>query len=151
MRKRTKLITAILTLLFGFGYFFGSAQSCTLDIGGSGFQQIASLFQLNEEQKATMETLRGELQVSNKSVQDEIQKLFDEHPQSTQEELLQLAEKYKVLKQKMVNSSWEADKRFLETFNPKQYQLYLDLCREAIREPIKIIPVSYKDSISPEE
>ncbi|NHF57872.1 hypothetical protein FK220_000865 [Flavobacteriaceae bacterium TP-CH-4] len=139
-----------LILFFCFLPLMGWAQDCTLDVGGENFNAITEIFQLNTEQKATMETLRGELLVTNKAFEDEIQKLFDQHPQSTEEDLITLANKYKVLQQKMVDASWETDKILLSTFNPKQYQLYLDLCMEALRKPIKIIPVSYKDSIAPE-
>jgi len=126
------------------------AQECTLDIGGKNFDMVVDIFQLNTEQQAVMEKLRAELEISNKSIEDEIQKLFNSHPQSTQAELISLSDKYKVLKEKMVNSSWESDKKLLETFNPKQYLRYENLCHEALRKPIKVTPTVYRDSISPE-
>lgn len=130
--------------------FTAQAQECTLDIGGKNHNTIIDIFQLNAEQQATMNTLRDDLQIAQLSIEEEIQKLFNSHPQSTQEELITLSDKYKVLKEKMVNVSWESDKKLLETFNPKQYERYLNLCGEALRKPIRIIPVTYKDSISPE-
>lgn len=130
--------------------FFGQAQECTLDIGGKNHKTIVDIFQLNAEQQATMEALRDTLLTTQQSIEEDIQKLFSSHPQSTEAELITLSDKYKVLKEKMVNISWESDKELLQTFNPKQYDRYLNLCAEALRKPIEIIPVSYKDSIAPE-
>lgn len=147
MSKLTSILLTIVCCLFTFCM---KAQDCTLDIGGENSEAVMTIFQLNDTQQSTMESLKGELQITTKGLEDEIQKLFDTHPQSTQEELITLSDKYKVLKQKMMNASWEADAQLLATFNSKQYQRYLDLCKEALRKPIKIIPVSYKDSIAPE-
>jgi len=130
--------------------FFGHAQECTLDIGGKNYNTIIDIFQMNAEQQATLEKVRTELQVSQETIEAEIQKLFSSHPQSTQQELATLSDKYRVLKDKMVDSAWESDKKVLATFNPKQYERYLTLCSEALRNPIEIIPVSYKDSLTPE-
>jgi aminoglycoside phosphotransferase family enzyme len=127
-----------------------NAQNCTLDIGGKNTETIIDVFQLNEAQIATMETLRGELAVETKSVEDQIEKLLAEHPQSTEEDLIKLADKYKVLQQKIVNASYESDKKLLSQFNPKQYERYLQLCKAAIRRPIAVIPKIYNDTIEPE-
>lgn len=129
--------------------FSSYGQNCTLDIGGKNIDLIVKIFQLNEAQVQTMEELRAELEVNTKSVEDQIQKLFDEHPQSSPEELTTLAGKYKVLQQKMVEASFESDKKLIETFNEKQYLRYLSLCTEAFRDPIRIVPVSMEDSIDP--
>ncbi len=97
-----------------------------------------------------METLRSALEDAVKGLEDDIRKLLDSHPQSTEEDLMALADKYRALQQKMVSASWETDKKMLATFNPKQYERYLKLCMEAIRKPIRIRPVLYKDSITPD-
>jgi len=129
---------------------FCLAQECTLDVGGKNYTMIVDIFQLNTEQQATMEELRGALELTTKTVEEDIQKLFDSHPQGTQAELIKLSDKYKMLKAILVNASWESDKKLLETFNPKQYERYQNLCKEAYRKPIRITPVSYRDSIAPE-
>lgn len=136
--------------VFLFMMFCISAQDCTLDIGGKNRKTIVDIFQLNAQQKTTMETLRAELEIETKSIEDEIKELFNEHPQSTPEELLVLADKYKVLQQKMVNTSKESDKKLLAVFNERQYQRYLELCHEAFRKPIMVVPETPKDSISSE-
>jgi len=127
-----------------------NAQNCTLDIGGKNIDQIVTVFQLNEAQVGTMEALRAELEIKAKTIEDDIQKLFDNHPQSSPEELTTLAGKYKVLQQKLVEASFESDKKLLGTFNEKQYQRYLILCDEALRDPIRIIPIEIGDGIDPE-
>ncbi len=126
------------------------AQECTLDIGGKNGTMVIDIFQLNEKQQTVMEELRGELEITTKSLEDEIQKLFASHPQGTEAELITLSDKYKILKEKLVSASRESDKKLLETFNQKQYERYKSLCYEAVREPIKITPISYKDSDTPE-
>ena len=123
---------------------------CTLGLGSSKTENIITIFQLNEAQIAVLEELQGKAEVSNKILEEEAKKLFAEHPQSTEAEMIVLAQKYKKLQLKMVELSKESDTRLLETFNEKQYQRYRSLCKEAFRDPIKVIPAVYTDSISPE-
>src|SRR5680860_417652 len=127
-----------------------NAQDCTLNIGGNNSETMINVFQLNETQVATMETLRRLLAVETGHLEEQIEKLLAEHPQSTQEELIKLAEKYKVLLQEIVTVSYESDKKLLSEFNAKQYERYLQLCRAAIRRPIAVVPKVYNDSIAQE-
>ncbi len=145
-----KIVLQIICLSFVFLSLPINAQNCTLDIGGKNAETMVTVFQLNEAQKATLETLQGELAVATKSLEDQIEKLLAEHPQSTEEELLKLADKYKVLQQKILTASYESDKKLLSEFNAKQYDRYLQLCRAAIRRPIAVVPKVYNDSIAPE-
>lgn len=126
------------------------AQNCTLDIGGKNAETLVAVFQLNETQLATLEFLQGELALKTKSLEDQIEKLLAEHPQSTEEELIKLADKYKVLQQKIVEACYESDKMLLSEFNAKQYERYLQLCQAAIRRPIAVVPMVYHDTIDPE-
>ncbi|WP_373518270.1 hypothetical protein [Pricia sp.] len=126
------------------------AQNCTLDIGGKHAETMVTVFQLNEAQVATMETLQRLLAVETGHLEEQIEKLLAEHPQSTEEELIKLADKYKVLQQKIVTASYESDKKLLSEFNAKQYERYLLLCKAAIRRPIDVVPKIYNDSIDPE-
>ena len=150
MAYRTSLKLVSLFFVILLTPFIGQSQECTLDIGGKNHNTIIDIFQLNAEQQATMETVRSELKTEQTSIENEIQKLLSTHPQSTETELITMSDKYKVLQQKMESLSWESDKKLLETFNPKQYERYLNLCGEALRKPIEITPVSYKDSITPD-
>lgn len=128
-----------------------SAQDCTLDVGGKNTETLIRIFQLNSPQISQMETLQAELNVETKTIEEAIQKLFDTQPQSTPEELTALTDKYKVLKEKMVNASAATDKKLLELFNEKQYERYVALCNEAFRRPIKVVPQVLQDSlVSPE-
>ena len=127
--------------------FLAENRRCTLDIGGKNTETLIKVFQLNEAQIAEMETWSTELAVANKVLEEDIQKLFDSHPQSNPEELTTLAEKYRVLQSKMVNASREADEKLLTIFNERQYERYLQLCSEALRRPIRVVPIGIKDSI----
>jgi alpha-L-fucosidase len=133
-------------LLLAFGV---EAQDCTLGIGGKNTGAIISNFQLNASQKILMDSLRGHYTSAEKKVVDAIQRLFKEHPQSSEEDLLKLAEKYKALQQELLVLAKETDTKLLSAFNERQYQRYLLLCKEALREPIKVVPKVYQDSIAP--
>ena len=135
------------SLFFLFSALVVRAQECTLDIGGKNSEILIKVFQLNEVQITQMNAWSAELAETNKVVEDEIQKLFDSHPQSTPDELTTLAEKYKALQSKIVNASREVDKKLLTIFNERQYDRYLQLCAEAIRLPIKVIPIGVRDSL----
>jgi len=123
----------------------GNSQvlECTLDIGGKNPESVVKIFQLNEAQKVQVEELRAKYSITSKGIEDEMTKLLAEHPQSTPEELLTMAEKYKALQAKLVLASREIDEGLLTTFNQKQYSLYLSLCHEAFRIPIEVTPVIY--------
>lgn len=127
--------------------FLGSAQDCTLDIGGKNTDMLIDVFQLNGEQISQMEAWQAELEIETKTIEAAIQKLFDTQPQSSPEELTILADKYKVLKEKMVSASAATDKKLLEIFNKKQYERYIGLCTEALRRPIKVVPVIVQDTL----
>ncbi len=141
--------TRIFYIFLGYAIFSTGlqAQDCTLDIGGDNTDMMVEVFQLSGEQIKTMENLKSDLEIQTKSLKEDIQKLFNDHPQSSTEELQVLADKYRVLEQKIMDASWECDKKLLTTFNEKQYRRYLDLCHEAFRKPIKIIPVAVKDTV----
>ncbi len=140
---------SIFSMLF-FLSFYAHSQNCTLDIGGKNSETIVKLFQLNPDQITKLEEFRQTLQDEILIIDNEIQNLFDTHPQSTQEELIALAEKYKVLQKKVVDASLEGDKKLLSTFNQKQYQRYVGLCNEALRDPIIITPVVIEEVVDPE-
>ena len=138
-----KTLCALATLLLF--VFFGNAQAqeCTLDIGGKNADSVIEIFQLNEAQQLQMEELRTGYSITYKAIDEEMQKLLSEHPQSTPDELTTMAEKYRALKEKMVSASRAVDKKLLASFNQRQYDLYLSLCFEAFRRPIQVTPVIY--------
>lgn len=136
-------------VILGTIFYTGSAQDCTLGIGGKNAEAMVTVFQLNETQIATMETLQGKLEIETKIIEEQIEKLLAEHPQSKEQDLIVMGDKYKALQHKLVQASYESDKTLLATFNTKQYERYLELCNAAIRRPIRITPKFYKDSIAP--
>ena len=105
---------------------------------------------MNEAQIATLKILRTELVTEIDELERQIEKLLAEQPQSTEEELISLAEKYKALQQKIVDASYQSDKKLLSEFNERQYERYLQLCKAAIRMPISVVPKTYSESVSPE-
>ncbi len=111
-------------------------EDCTLGIGGKDSATLVEVFQLSEEQIAKMDIMVQELSIANRVLQDEIDILMKTHPQQTEEELTALAEKYKVLRDKMVINAKSYDIQLLQLFNPKQYKLYTELCAEVMRTPL---------------
>ncbi|NNE78138.1 MAG: hypothetical protein HKN31_13830 [Pricia sp.] len=136
-------------VFFVFTLCSGHAQECTLDLGGKNAETIIRIFQLNDSQITKMETLQADLEVKTKIVEDEIEKLLSEHPQSKEADLITLGDKYKVLQQKIVDACWESDKMLLSTFNVRQYERYLILCKEAFRRPISVVPMTYEEDNDP--
>ncbi|MFT6837259.1 MAG: peptidoglycan hydrolase CwlO-like protein [Sediminicola sp.] len=121
-----------------FLFSLGIAQECTLGIGGRDAETIIQVFQLNEEQVAIMNELRSALDLETSPIEEQIKQLLETHPQSTPEELTELAVKFKVLESKIVQISRSYDQRLLALFNQKQFQRYVELCHEVVRTPLKI-------------
>ncbi|MEB8329712.1 hypothetical protein OO009_10115 [Flavobacteriaceae bacterium KMM 6897] len=128
-------------VLIFFLFSLGIAQECTLGIGGRDAETIIQVFQLNAEQVTKMNELRSALDLETSPIEEQIKKLLETHPQSTQEELTDLAVKFKVLESKIVQISRSYDQRLLALFNQKQFQRYIELCHEAVRTPLKIEPI----------
>lgn len=122
--------------LFIYEYSAGQQADCTLAVGGKDTEVIIQVFQLNEVQQSNLVNWIGELQLYHKEKADEIRLLFDTHPQQTTEELQQLAEKYKNLRDEIEANSKAIDLKLIASFNQKQYERYIALCREAGRQPM---------------
>ena len=129
---------------------FGQMEDCTLDMGGKDSELIIKIFQLNDDQIAKMEAWRAELDLKNRVLQDQIQWLFDNHPQSTEEDLINLSKKYNVLQRQIISNSKTYDQMLLGAFNERQYERYTILCNEAMRRPLEV-PDNYKSNQPPEE
>ena len=78
---------------------------------------------------------------------NELVNIKDSHPQSSVTELRQLADKYKGVMDSLGKVQATTDKKMLALFNPKQYELYQSLCKEAYRSPYIVTPTMYTDSI----
>ena len=138
-----KKMTLILFLIISYASMHAQNAECMLGIGGKNTETIVQVFQLNEEQIQKMEAWRAELAVANKAYQEEIDLLFDTHPQGSLEELEALATKYRKLKDQIMDNARAYDIRMLKIFNPKQYERYLELCASAQRNPYQIVPKTY--------
>ncbi|MEJ1223477.1 hypothetical protein [Sediminicola sp. 1XM1-17] len=115
----------------------GWSQDCTLGIGGKDDETIIQVFQLNAEQVVKMKELGAKLEEEISPIELQSRQLLDTHPQSTPEELTELAVKFKVLENRIVQISLSYDQKLLGLFNQKQYQRYLELCHEVARTPLK--------------
>jgi len=136
-------------VLLVFNYTAAQLSDCTLAVGGKDTEVIIQVFQLNDAQQEKLMNWIGELQLYHKEKADEIRQLFDTHPQQTTEELEQLAEKYKGLRDEIEANSRAMDLKLIATFNQKQYERYVALCREAGREPM-VVEVVAPDPPGPE-
>ncbi len=121
--------------------FYLDAQDCTLNVGSEKTSTFISVFQLNEAQIEKMETWRAELSIEVKLIEDKMSQLLSTHPQSTPQELTDLAAKYKGQKEKLIAANIRVDKKLIAIFNEKQYQRYAALCHEVVREPFEVTPV----------
>ena len=129
---------------------FAQLDDCSLDIGGQDTEVLISVFQLNDEQQDYLETWRGELSVQVRALEDSIRQLLESHPQSTEADLQNLSAKYAQLKDQLVATTVEYDQKMLGTFNPKQYEFYTELCKEALRRPLAPMPLEEEEEEEPE-
>ena len=151
-RKLCKINLCLISVLFGLLGLQSHAQldDCSLDIGGEDTDVLITVFQLNEEQQAYLNTWRGELSVQARTIEEDIQQLLDNHPQSTEADLQNLSRKYAKLKDQLVALSRNYDQKMLGTFNPKQYEFYIELCKEALRRPLVPVPLEEEEEDEPE-
>ncbi|WP_291961473.1 hypothetical protein [Maribacter sp.] len=121
---------------------------CILGVGVTSDSIISDIFQLNEMQKQQLELLSTDVKLLNEALNDNLAEVKSKHPQSNVTELRQLADKYKVVMDSMVNVQKVMDKKMLALFNSNQYKLYLSLCKDALRSAYIVTPAVYADSIS---
>ena len=124
-----------------------SQNDCVLGVGVTEDETIIQVFQLNEAQKEQMVNFSAELKYRIELLENQAENMMKRHPQSTADELKVLASKYSVLRDSMEKVQTMIDKRVLRLFNEKQYRRYLQLCSEAYRQPLRVIPKNYQDSI----
>lgn len=124
-----------------------SQADCVLGVGITENETIADIFQMNDSQKEQLANLGAELKYRNELLNNRLENLYNRHPQSTVEELNQLALKYRSVMDSMELVQSMIDKKVLSLFNQKQYDLYLSLCQQASRSPHIITPMVYADSV----
>lgn len=130
----------VLSLLFAAmlipSLLFGQLQDCTLGIGNKDTEVIFKVFKLNEEQMALAEALASEYQKSSRLIQEQVDQLFESHPQRTPEDLQKMAQKFDSLKVELTSMSRSYDRKLVGLFDQKQYEVYLQLCNEVMRKPL---------------
>lgn len=115
---------------------FGQLQDCTLGIGNKDTEVIFQVFKLNEEQKVLAEALAAEYQKDSRFIQEQVDELFESHPQGTPEDLQKMARKFDSLKVQLIDMSRSYDQKLVSLFDQKQYEVYLQLCNEVRRKPL---------------
>ena len=115
---------------------FGQLQDCTLGIGNKDTEVIFQVFKLNEEQKVIAEALASEYQKDSRLIQEQVDDLFESHPQQTPEDLQKMAKKFDSLKIRLIDMSRSYDQKLVSLFDQKQFEVYLQLCNEVRRKPL---------------
>ncbi|MDF4202389.1 hypothetical protein PXD56_05470 [Maribacter sp. SA7] len=139
-----------LVVLASFLFFTNvNAQAdCILGVGVTSDSIISDIFQLNDMQKAKLESFSADVKLRNEALNNDLAEVKSKHPQSNVTELRQLADKYKVVMDSMARVQEMMDKKMLALFNSNQYELYLSLCKDASRSAYIVTPAVYGDSIS---
>lgn len=143
LRKKCFLVVLSLVCLQG----LVAQDDCILGVGVTANETIISVFQLNEEQAEKMANLGAELKYRNELLSNQLENITKRHPQSSEEDLMKLAGEYKTMMDSMGRIQTMIDKKVLSLFNQKQYNRYINLCEEAFRRPLYVIPVNYNDSL----
>jgi hypothetical protein len=135
-----KKVFSALIFIVGFWISARAQQECSLAIGATESDTIIQIFQLNEEQVDRLEEFKSALEIETRLLDGERKNLFENHPQSTPEDLTALGEKYKVLEERMKQVFKKYDLKLLALFNERQYQRYITLCQEVSRQPLMVVP-----------
>lgn len=139
----------VLSIILLLSFKVMGQEDCILGVGITADSTLIEVFQLNEEQKEKLMNWSAELKYRNELLNNQAENLLKRHPQSSAAELMVLAEKYKVIRDSMGTIQRMLDIKTLKLFNQNQYELYLALCKAALRRPYFVIPKIYRDSIPP--
>ncbi|MBU2904362.1 hypothetical protein KO529_06150 [Arenibacter algicola] len=134
-----KKVFSTLIFIVGFVISVQAQQECSLAIGATESDTIIQIFQLKEEQITNLEEFKAALEIETRLLDEERKNLFENHPQSTPEDLTALGAKYKVLEERMKQVFKKYDLKLLALFNEKQYQRYVTLCQEVSRQPLVVV------------
>lgn len=145
MLKHISCLFFVVAVFFTQGLW--AQNDCILGVGVTSNETIIEVFQLNEEQADKMANFAAELQYRNELLNGQIENTRKKHPQSSKEDLMKLAEKYKIMMDSVEIIQKMIDKKVLTLFNKKQYDRYINLCQETYMRPIYVIPTTYVDSL----
>jgi len=147
MRTLSFCISILICFLYNDGLL--AQDDCILGVGITKDETIIDVFQLNEEQAEQLINFSAELKYRNELLNNQAANILKRHPQSSAVELMVLANKYNVIRDSMEHIQRMIDIKTLKLFNEKQYIRYLELCTEAFRQPFRVVPTYYQDSIPP--
>ena len=133
-------VFTFLLLVMGIWFSSPAQQDCSLAIGVTDTDTIIQIFQLKEEQITKLEEYKAALELETKFLDEERQNLFENHPQSSPEELTALGEKHRALEEKVKQVFLKYDLQLLALFNERQYNRYVTLCEEVSRRPLVVQP-----------
>ncbi|WP_027078584.1 hypothetical protein [Maribacter antarcticus] len=120
---------------------------CILGVGVTVDSALVSVFQLNASQIDRLTSYSEEVKYRQGILDNKLENIQKRNPQSNVLELSKLATDYNIIMDSMALVQTMIDKRLLALFNEKQYTLYRNLCREASRSPLLVVPLVYKDSL----
>ena len=143
--KTNPFIVVFFTLLFSF--HLNAQADCILGVGVVQDSVLIAIFQLNSKQSEELVNYSAEIQYRNEILDNKLANIRKRHPQSTVQELSNLATAYNVIMDSMHLVQTMVDKRLLTLFNQKQYAFYRNLCLEASRSPFIVAPTIYTDSV----
>lgn len=128
------------TFVFGAIFFMGilvyGQEECFLGLGGPDNEAITEVFQLSDQQKENLRNWSAELKFRNELFELRAENLLKNHAQSSPEDLMKMSYNYRGYIDSMKANMRLLDKRMLNTFNIKQYNLYVQLCNSISRSPI---------------
>ncbi|MFT5737482.1 MAG: hypothetical protein ACJAU2_000442 [Maribacter sp.] len=140
--------TFLITVLFFILSSKSFAQAdCILGVGVTADSALVSVFQLNTSQIDKLTSYSEEVKYRQGILDNKLENIQKRNPQSKVSELSKLATDYNIIMDSMALVQTMIDKRLLALFNEKQYTLYRNLCREASRSPLIVVPLVYKDSL----
>lgn len=135
-----------LVLLF-FANRLNAQADCIMGVGVVEDSVLIAIFQLNAEQSKQLVNFSAELQYRNEILDNTLKNTRKRHPQSTVRELSDLAAEYNVMMDSMHAVQVMVEKRLLTLFNQNQYSLYRNLCLEASKSPLVVVPTVYSDTV----
>lgn len=113
-----------------------SQEECLLCIGGKDDETIKTVFELTEDQVEKMRNWGAELKYRNEIFERRVDKLLEEHAQSSPEDLMKMSYQFKSLLDSMKSNMRLLDRRMLGTFTNEQYNLYIMLCNQVSLSPL---------------
>ncbi len=146
MFKSRNLLFFVVVVLF-FIHGVRAQADCILGVGITNDNTLIDVFQLNTAQQGHLIRYGEQARTTKDMLEKKLNDLKENHPQSTVGELTKLASEFTVLMDSMTAVQAAADKNLLLLFNEKQYNRYRNLCEEAYKTPIVVIPVVHRDSL----